>query len=303
MPVFAFQNGTGLFSSRNHVIPAWTQFDEPDNAQADGQGGFDPCIAPAELVARYDQLRSNDSTRPVFLNFGQGVSFINWVGRGTCTGDTSYYPKASPAGDIVSSDIYPVTHFHPTVHGNLEFVGQGVANLVEWSGAEKIIWNFIETTHINHPTSRPTPGQIRTEVWMSIIHGSMGIMYFVHEWEPSFCENGIFRYPEIVQGVRDINADVTSLAPVLNSMTVDGGAQIEAAVPMAQIVKEYDGSIYLFAVAMRNQAGVATFTLAGGGEGQVEVIGADRMLALGDGQFQDSFAGYGVHLYKISPPG
>ncbi len=72
---------------------------------------------------------------------------------------------------------------------------------------------------------------------------------------------------------------------------------------MAQIVKEYDGSIYLFAVAMLNQAGVATFTLAGGGEGQVEVIGEDRMLALGDGQFQDSFAGYGVHLYKISPPG
>ena len=40
---------------------------------------------------------------------------------------------------------------------------------------------------------------------MSIIHGSMGIMYFVHEWEPSFREDGSFRYPEIVQGVREIN--------------------------------------------------------------------------------------------------
>ena len=87
--------------------------------------------------------------------------------------------------------------------------------------------------------------------------------------------------------------------------------------------KRYDGSIYLFAVAMLNQAGVATFTLAGGGEGQVEVIGEDRTTPKrggdivssdiypvthfhptvhGDGQFQDSFAGYGVHLYIFRYP-
>ena len=301
MPVFTFQNGTGLFSPRNHVIQAWTQFDEPDNAQSNGQGGFDPCITPEVLVARYDELQSRDSTRPVFLNFGQGVSFINWVGRGTCTGDTSYYPKASPAGDIVSFDIYPVTHSHATVHGKLEFVAQGVANLVEWSGGEKIVWNFLETTHINHPTDRPTASQIKTEVWMSIIHGSMGIMYFVHEWQPSFREDSIFRYPEIVSGVRDINAEVTVLAAVLNSPTVDSGAQVEAAVPVAQIVKEYGGSTYLFAVAMRNQATQATFTVSAIEEGQVEVLGEDRVLPLGDGQFQDDFSGYAVHLYKIDP--
>ena len=192
-------------------------------------------------------------------------------------------------------------HSHATVHGNLEFVGQGVANLVEWSGGEKIVWNFIETTHINHPTVRPTASQIKTEVWMSIIHGSMGIMYFVHEWEPSFREDGIFRYPNVVQGVREINAQVASLAPVLNSPTVEEGADVEAAVPIARMVKEYDGSTYLFAVAMRNQAAPATFTLPAMQGGQVEVIGEDRMLAFSDGRFQDNFSGYGVHLYKISP--
>ena len=301
MPVFTFQNQRGLISPQNHVIQAWTQFDEPDNAQPDGQGGFGPCIPPTELVARYNQLQSRDSTRPVFLNFGQGVAYINWVGRGSCTGDTSYYPKASKAADIVSFDIYPVTSSRVVVHGNLEFVAEGVANLVEWSGGEKIVWNFIETTHINHPTDRPTASQIKTEVWMSIIHGSMGIMYFVHEWEPEFREAGIFEYPEIVEGVRDINSEVTSLAAVLNSPAVDGGAQVEAAVPVAHLVKEYGGSTYVFAVAMRNQSTQATFTVSAIEEGQVEVLGEDRFLQLSEGQFQDDFSGYAVHLYKIGP--
>ena len=176
-----------------------------------------------------------------------------------------------------------------------------MANLVEWSGGEKIVWNFIETTHINHPTSRPTTSQIKTEVWMSIIHGSQGIMYFVHEWEPSFREDGIFRYQEIVQGVRDINLEVTSLAPVLNSPTVEGGVQVGAAVPVAQMVKEYSGSTYLFAVAMRNQATQATLTVSAIEEGQVEVLGEGRVLQLSNGQFQDDFSGYAVHLYRIDP--
>ena len=292
---------TRIISRANHVIQAWTQFDEPDNAQPDGQGGFGPCIPPTELVARYNQLQSRDSTRPVFLNFGQGVAYINWVGRGSCTGDATYYPKASKAADIVSFDIYPVTSSRAIVHGNLEFVAEGVANLVEWSGGEKIVWNFIETTHINHPTDRPTASQIRTEVWMSIIHGSMGIMYFVHEWEPSPREDGIFRYPEIVQDVRDINAEVTSLAAVLNSPTVEGGAQVEAAVPVAQMVKEYGGSTYLFVVAMRDLPAQATFTVSAIHEGQVEVLGEAQFLPLSEGRFQDDFSGYAVHLYKIDP--
>ena len=109
-----------------------------------------------------------------------------------------------------------------------------------------------------------------------------GNYVFVHEWEPSPREDGIFRYPEIVQGVRDINAEVTSLAAVLNSPTVEGGAQVEAAVPVAQMVKEYGGSTYLFAVAMRDLPAQATFTVSrhprrsSGGPGRSSIPAAER---------------------------
>ena len=82
---------------------------------------------------------------------------------------------------------------------------------------------------------------------------------------------------------------------------MEEGADVEAAVPIARMVKEYDGSTYLFTVTMRNQAALARFTLPAMQGGQVEVIGEDRMLAFSDGRFQDNFSGYGVHLYKISP--
>ncbi len=301
LSVVAWQNTVGLTSPRNHVITGWRQVDEPDNAQPNGSGGFGPCIPPAELVTNYQRFKANDATRPVWLNFGQGVSFIQWQGRGTCTGDTSYYPAASAAADILSFDIYPVTHSNPDIQGKLEFVAQGVSNLVEWSQGVKIIWNFIETTHINSPTHRPTADQIRAEVWMSLIHGSMGIAYFVHEWEPSFRADGIFRYPEIVDGVGEINGEIRSLAPVLNTPTLEGTATVSSAVPVAFMVKQYDGDTFLFAVSMRPEATTAEFSIPDLGNASANVIGEDRSIAVGQGLFQDDFSSYQVHLYRLNP--
>ena len=50
----------------------------------------------------------------------------------------------------------------------------------EWSGYVKPVWNVIETTRINSPQG-PTPAQVEAEVWMALIHGSRGIVYFAHE--------------------------------------------------------------------------------------------------------------------------
>ena len=47
-------------------------------------------------------------------------------------------------------------------------------------GGEKVVWNVIETTHINSQ-AMPTPHQVRAEVWMSLIHGSRGILGVVGE--------------------------------------------------------------------------------------------------------------------------
>lgn len=289
-----------------HVIRAWLQADEPDNAQSNGAGGYGDCILPEELVRRYRETRTLDATRPVFLNFGQAVANAKWFGRGQrCSqiAPKDYYSPASAGADIVSFDIYPAAEERQAyVMGKLELVGLGVANLKRWSQPGQPIWNAIETTHINHPSRRPLPSEIRAEVWMSLIHGSNGIFYFVHEWKPSFREDGIRRYPDTVQEVSRLNAQIRQLAPVLNSPTRVGAVKVEAPVEIATMVKVLDGETYLFAVSMENTPAKAKLTLASAGSNRAVVLGEDRIVDIKDGAIEDTFAGYGVRLYKIAKP-
>jgi hypothetical protein len=302
MPVVPTQNSVGLTSPQRSWIWGWDQVDEPDNAQANGSGGYGPCISPSTLISSYAAIKASDTASPVFLNFGQGASNTSYNGRGSCTGNTAYYAQSMAAGDIISFDIYPVADYN----GQLELVPNGVDNLKTWAAqcncGNKPIWNFIETTPFNGGAT-PTSSQIQSEVWMSLIHGSQGIMYFVHVLSPTFREDGIFSYPASVQAVTAIDAQITSLAPVLNSSTVTGDAQVSSStsgVALDMMEKNYGGSKYLFAVAMANSATVGTFTVPGSPTATVTVLGENRQIAMKNGQFQDNFAGYGVHLYQFS---
>jgi hypothetical protein len=302
MPVVPTQNSVGLTSPQRSWIWGWDQIDEPDNAQANSSGGYGPCITPAAIVASYAAIKANDTLSPVFLNFGQGASVTSYVGRGSCTGDTAYYPQAIAGGDIISFDIYPVADYN----GELELVPNGVDNLKTWVAqcncGSKPVWNFIETTPFEGGAT-PTPAQIQSEVWMSLIHGSQGIMYFVHVLSPTFREDGIFSYPASVQAVTSIDAQIASLAPVLNSATVTSDVQVSSSasgVTLDMMEKNYGGSKYVFAVAMANSSAVGTFTVPGNPTATVTVLGESRTIAMTNGQFQDSFPGYGVHLYQFS---
>jgi len=300
MQVVATQNSTALAHPRLALVRGWQQTDEPDNARWNGQS-FDPPIPPSEIISLYQQILAKDRSRPVFLNFGRGVAYESWPGRGTRTGHLEDYPEYIKGADIVSFDIYPVTSPETAVKGKLEFVAKGVERLVQWSKGEKIVWNCIETTHVNSNV-RPTPDEIKTEVWMSLIHGSMGIIYFVHEWQPAFRADAIRLYPEIMQAVKDINAEVTSLAPVLNSPTLANVTTVATtnSIPLAQMTKGRDGATYVFAVAMRKSFTTATFTVEGlPASATAEVVGESRVIPVINGKFEDAFQPYAVHLYKI----
>jgi hypothetical protein len=304
MPLISGKNSIGLAPSKNHAIIGWNQADEPDNAQPDGIFGHGPCLTPSQIVSGYDAIKAKDTTRPVLLNFGRGVSATTWIGRGTCIGQTtSYYPLAVAGGDIISFDIYPVAEYD----GLLELVPNGLDNLKTWiamSGMNRIMWNAVEAVPISSGAI-PTAAQERAEVWMSIIHGSQGIIYFVHQFkaegEKLIREDGIFNFPNLVNAVTSINARITALAPVLNSPTVADGVSVTSpkTTPISTLVKRYDGSTYVFAVAMRDKAARGTFTLPNIDNGTVEVLDESRELQLSGGSFEDDFNGYGVHLYQI----
>jgi len=295
MKVICSQNDVGLRHIEDPVIVAWMHGDEPDNAQSLGKGkGYGPV-----------------------LNLGQGVAWDGWHGRGVRTNHPEDYPEYVKGCDIASFDIYPAVHSKPQVAGKLWYVAQGVERLVKWTQGRKAVWNCIECTRINNPKAKATPEQVRCEVWMSIVHGSMGLIYFVHEWQPRFNESALLSDAQMLSAVTKINRQITELAPVLNSPTVEGLVSpvlnsptveglvsVESArqdVPVAVMAKRHGGAVYVFAVCMRGGETSAKFAVWGlKGQRQAKVLGEDRKIGTKNGAFKDDFKPWDVHLYQFA---
>lgn len=297
--------------ARNHLneslIYAWMHGDEPDNAQWNSaEGKYDPCIDPVNIINDYEEIKSIDSIRPVYLNLGRGVAYNNWIGRGACTGDTNMY-KVSNEGylkgcDIASFDIYPVNSTEIDVQDSLWLVAKGIDNLERWTNNSMPVWCWIETTRISESSNRkPTPAEVKSEVWMAIIHGASGIGYFCHSFYPTFVEAGLLEDQEMKNAVKKINMQITSLAEILNTPDTTGIATVTSSNPSVRVdilIKNYGNANYIFAVAMRPGQTQATFDIKEGEE--VEVLGEDRTVEVTDGKFTDDFSDYGVHIYKYS---
>lgn len=305
MKVICHQNKLALKYIDDPIIIGWMHGDEPDNAQSLGNGkGYGPPIKPQKIIDDYRKIRSADPTRPVLLNLGQGVAWDGYYGRGVRTNHPEDYLEYVKGCDIVSFDIYPAVHSKPEVAGNLWYVARGVERLNKWTDGIKPVWNCIECTRINNKQAKATPKQVKCEVWMSLIHGSMGIIYFVHEWQPKFNESALLSDEEMLSAVTEINQQINNLAPVLNSPTIDAGVSVLSEnknVPVAVMAKKYKGARYLFAVGMRDGKTTATFTARDlKGNRAVEVLGENRTILSEDGVFRDSFEAWGVHLYRIA---
>ena len=304
--VICEQNEFGLRNLNEPTIYAWMHGDEPDNAQWNSKTQkYDPCIDPTIIISDYYKFKKNDPSRPVYLNLGRGVAATNWFGRGECTGNTDMY-KISENGylkgcDIASYDIYPVNSPEPEIKDSLWYVAKGVDNLLEWSNHSKPVWCWIETSRIGEePDRKPTPAEVKSQVWMALIHGVSGFGYFCHSFYPSMVEGDFLRDAEMTKAITEINQQVTELAPVLNSpnsidfatVTVD-----QTSIPIHFSTKHYKGENYILAVAMRPGKTNATFKITNGKT--LEVLGEDRNIQIENGEFSDSFSDYAVHLYKI----
>jgi hypothetical protein len=239
----------------------------------------------------------------VLLNLGQGVAWDNYIGRGVRRNKPEDYPEYLKGCDIASFDIYPAVHDHRDVAGKLWFVADGVSRLRKWTDGRKPVWNCIECTHISNPKAKATPQQVKAEVWMSLVRGSRGLIYFAHQFQPTFVEAGLLADKEMAAAVGAINKQIHELAPVLNGPAVEGGVTVAssaAAVPVEAVAKRREGATYVFAVGMRDGTTAATFTVAGlTGRAKAEVLGENRSVEVRDGVFKDEFGAWGVHLYLI----
>ncbi|MGO8789088.1 MAG: hypothetical protein ACLQVL_17130 [Terriglobia bacterium] len=311
MPVVCEQNKVGLAHKDDPIIVGWMHGDEPDNLQdvtdpKTGKQGYGPPVPPALVVREYQSLRAADPTRPVMLNLGQGVANDEWAGRGA-DAKLDVYPEYIKGADIVSFDVYPVTNLgKPDGENYLWYVAKGAERLGKWGGRGRIVWNAIECTHIDNPQAKVTPAQLRAEVWMSLVHGSRGIIYFVHEFKPRSSDHALLDDPPMLAAVTGINAQIRRLASVLNSPSMEDAVTVTSSsetVPIDVMVKRQGDSIYLFAVGMRNAPTTGSFSLpALPPEAQVQVLDEGRTLAAKNGKFTDSFKSYDVHVYRVNAP-
>jgi len=136
---------------------------------------------------------------------------------------------------------------------------------------------------------------------MSLIHGSQGLIYFVHQFKPTFREAALLDDAEMLAEVTRLNRQIAGLAPVLKSRSLENEVKvnsINAQIPVAVMVKKQADDLFLFTVAMRSGQTRASFQLKTPGVASVEVLGEDRTLPVKDGAFEDSFNDWDVHIYR-----
>ena len=299
MRVVCSQNELALARKTDPVIYGWMEQDEPDNLQPDGHGGYDPPVDPDIVMRHYLEMRSADPVHPVLLNLGQGVANDRWVGRGS-QAKLSDYEKYVKAADVVSFDVYPVAGLGR--EDLLWYVPKGVDRLVKWTAGKKPLWTCIECTAIDGK-AKPTPADVRAEVWMAIIHGSRGLIYFVHRFRPSLDDHALLDDPVMLKAVTAINKEVGELASVINRPACEDAASVQSSVPEVPIdmtARKTTDATFVFAAAMRGTGATGVFRVGGlGSRATAQVLGESRSIPVSKGTFRDEFGPFGVHLYRI----
>lgn len=306
MKLFCAQNDVALRHLDDPTIVGWFTAGAPDcEGLTDGMGGIRTPAGPADVIRDHGAAHARDGTRPTGILLGPGVAWDAHPSRGGRVNHPEDYEGYCAGAEVLAFQAHPVNESEQPLSGRLEYVALGVDRLRAWSGGTKPVWPMIECTRMRDESpGSPTPAQVRSEIWMALIHGATGLVYYCHSFSGGR-EDGarLLHDPPMLAAVTDLNRQVAMLAPVLNSETVADGATVgssNGSVPIDVMVKHWGGATYVFAVAMRDGATTATFTLPA--TGAVEVIGEDRTLVNEGGRFSDAFAGYAAHLYRIPEP-
>lgn len=225
----------------NDLIFGWWLQDEADMQRTGPGAGTQYSAAWAR--AQYASIKSNDSTRPIFQNFGAAfatgnTSFkLNDAGgfdTGSQDGDMQMYAQAA---DIVEVDSYWYTSRYNDTHGAYRY-GWNVDNTRMYlTDPKKPIWGFVETVGVDDVMPDITADQMEAAIWACIVHGARGMCYFNKDtgghssgnddygiWSTS--SNNPSLAMSKINRLTAVNARLKGLSPVLNSPqlgTIIGG--------------------------------------------------------------------------------
>jgi hypothetical protein len=238
-----------------------------------------------------------------YTNYGKGVLLWQTDAQAACFVNAQH---------VTSTDLYwftdpndgPPNRFGSKYGDNV----RRQRHLDRMDGLITPQWAFVETgwpfTEGPDRTRAIQPAELRSAVWHSIIAGARGIIYFQHSFGgPHAGDHMTLRTNS--EGTRDIatqvNAQIRTLAPVLNSPSVTSGhSSTDTMDGTARYTVKWSGSkLYVLAGADRG-GGNVTFSMPCVGNATATVEGEGRSVPVVNGSFTDSFADKNaVHVYRI----
>ena len=291
----------------NTTLLAWAQMDEPDAA-----GGGLRNLAGS--VANYQLWKAADPNRPVYLNFaGPDVLTAiegpkpSWCldSTGGCSLVTNHMDYINQALDWVSNDIYPAAGNLPddSRRYDVSLVGDPIDRIRSWT--DKPVFCYIETSDqkFNPKSTRGvTRDEVRAEIWVAIVHGVRGYVFFPEVVPPNGVGSASDGTPADVAAELTVqNNTVTQLAPVLqgdiNPTTL--GATVPA--PLQAGWRDAPSGRYFFVVNTKEDTLTnAAITLTGVDTAtSASVFNESRTVTLAKGKLTDTFGAFAVHIYVV----
>jgi len=248
----------------NHpALLAWYISDEPN--------GFK--IPPESLEEIYRIVKETDPWHPVSMVFM--APFLS-------------SKKYANALDIVMADPYPVPNYPIGLTGDVagqlktEFTGKRAVWMVlqafgggEWWGRE------------------PTPQELRSMTWQSIIRGATGIQYFVRQ--------GLNYFPKSVPAWNECGRMALEVAEITPWLLSDEETlQVESSSKNIIVAsKLHDGQLLVMAVNKINEPSPVVIRTRGFSSGTAKLIFENRTISVTGGQIKDYISPYGSQVYLL----
>ena len=250
---------------RDHpALLGWYISDEPN--------GYD--TPPEKLKEIYETVKKTDPYHPVSIVFM--APFIS-------------AKDYTDALDIVMADPYPVPRLPVSLVGNVtnqlndEFRGKKPVWIVPQTFGGGEIWE-----------REPTPQEIRSMTWQSIIEGATGIEYFVRQG-PNYFPKSVSSWDECSR----IATEVTELIPWLLS-DEDSYPVVSYSPSIIVTSRTHNGQLAVMAVNRSNSPVNASIRIRGFGYGKATVLFENRVIVVSGGIISDPISPYGSKVYMIN---
>lgn len=266
-----------LTDVNNPNVVAWAQLDEPTTRHAEENLPLN--------IAKYQQWKSLAPGMPIFENFGGGDILHDSVSL-----IASYFNQTA---DWICNDYYPVTNGLPIT--DLERPIDVVAFMTS-----KPQLAYIETSYqVNWSSSGrgPTRDEVRAEIWLAIVRGVKGIIYF-----PQSTASNDATTPDVAAEITTQNATITSLSQVLESPINPQHLITSGPSPLRSASWQYNNTSYfVFVNPAPNAVAQATLSIGGfAGSVSANVLNENRTVTIQNGQVNDSFDPFSVHIFVVT---